>query len=240
MPSLVYTIAQNGYGRAFARCIKSQERYADRIGARFVVIDKPSYVPHPALSAWLKVPVMQHALDEGFDTVAYIDADCEVRADAPDFSQEFRSHPHPVLMANGRSGRLNSGVMLSRQSDEAKTFFNTVRESLTQKISDEARANLKYENGNIIHVANQIGGVSILGKEWNNTEDVNLHDRIRHFSGPMAATYRRSFLDEAFYRLIKTTISRRPAQPVQREADFDKALDDLVADVVRIYPSLSQ
>lgn len=240
MTSLVYTIAQNGYGRAFTRCIRSQERYADRINARFAVIKKPAFVPHPALSAWLKVPVMAHALEEGFSHVAYIDADCEVRDDAPDFTSEFSSRSERVLMANGRSGRLNSGVMFAQGSPEASHFFTSVRSSLTEKISDEARANLKYENGNIIHVANEIGGVGILEKKWNNTDEVGLHDHIRHFSGPMAAEYRRSLMDEMFYRMIKKTISRRPPQPVQREADFDQALDGLMAEVVHLYPQLSR
>ncbi|OAZ44270.1 hypothetical protein A9Z40_12835 [Microbacterium arborescens] len=238
MAKLIYTIAQNGYGRAFASCIRSQRRYAARVGAEYVVIEKPNFVSHPALSAWLKIPVMLHALEAGFDEVAYIDADCEVKEDAPDFADPLRASGEDVMMALGRSGRVNSGVMFARSSAASIGFFGRVRESLTEEIPDDARANLKYENGNVIYVAETAGGIGVLPVEWNNTVDPSLRDYVRHYSGPMSGHYKRNVMDSAFYWLIKKTIARRPRQPAKREQSFADSLDQLVGDVHSAYPAL--
>ncbi|KEP72305.1 hypothetical protein HR12_47155 [Microbacterium sp. SUBG005] len=88
MRTLIFTIAQNGYATAFLPCIASQRAYAKRLDAQFVAITKPARVSNTALSAWLKIPVMLHALEAGYDWVIYIDADCEVRRDAPDFRRK--------------------------------------------------------------------------------------------------------------------------------------------------------
>ncbi len=242
MRTLVYTIAQNGYGTAFLSCIASQRAYAKRIGADYVSVTKPSRIPAAALSAWLKVPLMLHALESGYDWVAYIDADCEVKPDAPDFREELASSPKQVFMALGRSGRVNSGVMIARRGDESEAYFSRVLASATENIPAEDRADLKYENGNVIYVTRLTDAVDTLPAEWNNSVDPGLRDYIRHYTGPMRARLKRSLPRELQYRVIKFVQSKRLAtfarQPESRSDAFVADLQRIEDEAVAAFPRL--
>jgi hypothetical protein len=242
MKTLVFTIAQNGYGAAYLTCIASQRAYAKRIGAEYVSVTKPRSVPAAALSAWLKVPLMLHALESGYDWVAYIDADCEVKQDAPDFRKELASSPKQVFMALGRSGRVNSGVMIARRGEESEAYFARVLGSATEKIPAEDRADLKYENGNVIYVTRLTDAVDTLPGEWNNSIDPGLRDHIRHYTGPMRAQLRRSLPRELQYRVIKFVQSKRLAafarQPESRSDEFVADLQRIEDQAVAAFPWL--
>jgi hypothetical protein len=242
MKTLIYTIAQNGYGTAFLPCIASQRAYAKRIGAEYVSVTKPSRISAPSLSAWLKVPLLLHALESGYDWVAYIDADCEVKPDAPDFRQVLAGSDKQVFMAHGRSGRVNSGVILARRGGGAEKYFTRVLESLTEKIPAEDRQYLKYENGNIIYVTKTSDAVEVLPTEWNNSIDPDLKDHIRHYTGPMRARLKRSLPRELQYRLIKFVFSRQLAkftsQPESRDDAFADELRRIEGESVKAFPAL--
>jgi hypothetical protein len=242
MKTLVFTIAQNGYGTAFLSCIASQRAYAKRIGADYVSVTKPRRIPAAALSAWLKVPLMLHALESGYDWVAYIDADCEVKPDAPDFRNELGSSPKQVFMALGRSGRVNSGVMIARRGPESTSYFARVLASATENIPADDRANLKYENGNVIYVTNLTDAVATLPAEWNNSLDPDLADYIRHYTGPMRARLTRSLPRELQYRIVKFVQSRRLAtfarQPESRSDAFVADLQRIEEAAVSAFPRL--
>lgn len=237
MTTLVYTIAQNGYDRIWSRCINSQKKYADMIGAEFVVVAEPRIIRVPALSAWLKVPLMNGALGNGYEWVAYIDADCEVKPGTPDFRSVLGATTGgSVFMANGRSGRLNSGVMFARNEPAATMFYSRVLESLTEDIPDEARAGLKYENGNIIYCAAKDASVVEIGTEWNNSYDSSIEEYIRHYTGPFRDEYKLSLMNRLYSSLMKNVIARPSQQPIRRDAEFQNQLELLVASCQKRHP----
>src|SRR5688500_13784664 len=86
MKHLIFTVAQNGYAFGYSACIRSHERYAERLGCDYVCVSRPLRVKAPALAAWLKIPLLLHALKNGREWVAFLDADCMVRETAPDFT----------------------------------------------------------------------------------------------------------------------------------------------------------
>ncbi|WP_124391975.1 putative nucleotide-diphospho-sugar transferase [Rhodococcus wratislaviensis] len=188
------------------------------------------------MSAWLKVPLTLRALEMGYENVAYIDADCEVRADAPDFRTVLSDSPHAsVFMANGRSGRLNSGVMFVRNSAVSRRFYGRVMQSMTEKIPEKDRAGLKYENGNIIYCAAGNTDVNIMDARWNNTSQPELQDFIRHYTGPLRQEYRRPIAIETYSQLMKRVIARPSSQPESRSSSFPARLNTLVSECTRYY-----
>jgi len=242
MSALIFTIAQNGYGTAFLQCIASQREYSRTLGAEFVVVNRPSRVHDTALSAWLKIPLMLQALESGYDWVAYIDADCEVRVGAPDFRESLEPVSGDVFMAHGRSGRVNSGVMFAKNSHGSRQFFSRVLESITTSIPAEDRASLKYENGNVIHVERVHGGVTVMDQAWNNTYEPELADHVRHYTGVLRPLLRRPFFREVQYQVLRRLGSRQlrkfQSQPARREVAFAEQLSSLALESVRALPGL--
>jgi hypothetical protein len=238
--SLVFTIAQNGYGFAYKRCIESQKQYADSIGAAFVSIAHPPRVSEAAQSAWLKIPVLLEALKSGYDSVAYIDSDCAVSADAPDFNTALTGLPDGrIYMAQGASKRINSGVIIAGGGTPAIPFLEQVMGSITAEIPEDDRRSLKFENGNVIYCARISGAVDELPTVWNNTYDPELRDFIRHYTGSLRAEYQRPFLSDAWYRLLRKTVYHQPPAPTSRDADFVERLRGLTEQVLTKYPLLT-
>ncbi|QCR41361.1 hypothetical protein C1N74_13660 [Microbacterium sp. SGAir0570] len=237
MSALIYTVGQNGYDIAYRRCIASQRSYAARLGVTYAAVTEPKRMPDTAISAWLKIPLLLQALEAGYEHVAFIDADAEVRETAPDFRLELTGDAD-VAMALGRSGRMNSGVILARNGDGALEYFRRVMESIVEEIPDEARANLKYENGNVIYVTDQIGGVEVLDQRWNNTADPDLDDHVRHYTGPLRSTYKRNLIDELKFRLARARVARPTPQPATRSPEFQAQLLAAAQDAQTRYPAL--
>lgn len=234
MSALIFTIAQNGYDKIWARCIDSQRRYAEKIGAKYVVVKEPRVIRVPALSAWLKVPLMKEGLNAGHEWVAYIDADCEIKADAPDFREAIDVvADSSVYMANGRSGRLNSGVMFARSTSTSHKFYQRVLDSVTEEIPETARAGLKYENGNIIYCAEGFEGLSVLDQRWNNSVDPDLADYVRHYTGPLRNLYELTPSVKWYSTFMKKVVARPTRQPERRDADFKAKLGELAQKVTR-------
>jgi len=242
MSTLIFTIAQNGYSTAFLQCIKSQRKYAQDLGANFVAITEPKRVPDTSLSAWLKIPILLHALESGYDWVGYIDADCQVQKRAIDFREHLNEVGPGIFMAYGRSGRVNSGVIFARKSAEAIGFLHKVLSTITQPIPAEDRASLKYENGNVIYVQRNWGGVQILDPRWNNATDSAMQDYIRHYTGQMRSTLRRPLWRELQFQFLRRTRNRQfikfKSQPEQREQSFLSNLQALELQVRKMYPTL--
>jgi hypothetical protein len=238
MKVLLYSIAQNGYAYCFRPCLRSQRDYAERYGYRYAAVSRPLRVPDPALSAWLKVPLMLRSLEAGYDRVMFVDADCEIRRAAPGIS-EVSLGDESLHMAVGRSGRLNSGVIVARRDPDAIRFLERTMDSITEEISEADRADLKYENGNLIHCARTLGGVAPLDPRWNNTQDPAAVDYIRHFTGPMRTAYRPPPFADRVIRAIRRTITNPTAQPPHRSARFREELERLSAAVTERYEALA-
>lgn len=227
---VVFSIALNGYGFGYRSCLKSHREYAHRIGAEHVVVSKPN-VDDPSYSAWLKVSLLRTTLQDGYDWVAYIDADCMVSVTAPDFSEHFDGEEGSVFMGKGWSGRINSGVIFARRNEESVRFFQEVIDSAENPVPDEDRKDLKFENGNIIYIARVRGGVTIMGQEWNNISDPALPDNIRHYTGKMRDLYTRSLTDRILFKISRMVFARIKAAPVSRSVGFVEKLEDLTQTV---------
>jgi hypothetical protein len=170
---------------------------------------------------------MAAQLAAGFDFLAYIDADCRISSQAPDFTSLFESASRDVLMARGRSGRLNSGVILVRNTASAVTFFDQVLASVTSAITEQDRAGLKYENGNMVHVAARTEAVGELPPEWNNTYQPDLADHIRHYTGPL----RDELPIPLRRRLAATAIRRTTGDPTPAPESRDRAFAAQLAEL---------
>lgn len=238
MSTLLFTVAQNGYGVGYARCLKSHARYAARLGAAYAAVTRPYRVAEPALCAWLKISLLLQALRAGHAWVAFIDADCLVRESAPDFRTQWQSE-RSVYMAKGRSGRINSGVIFARGDAQAASFFEQVLASLVANIPAADRLNLKYENGNVIYCAARGPHVEVIDTQWNNTVDPALQDHFRHYTGPMRDEYRRSLFASAAFRIARSFAARPSPQPEARDAQFVARLDALTQRCVQLYPAFT-
>ncbi len=239
---LIFTIAQNGYDTAFLQCIASQRGYARRIGATYVCVTKPRQVSDTAISAWLKIPLVLNALRSGYEWVMYIDADCEVATRAPDFRADLSGKEGDVFMARGRSGRINSGVIIARRTDTAVRFISSVMDSITEPVPPEDRQSLKYENGNVIFVDRTQGGVSQIDLRWNNTFDPSLVDYVRHYTGAMRPLLKRILWREAQYQLLRRFRARQltkfQSQPESRGVGFVEALRAAEFEASEAHPEL--
>jgi hypothetical protein len=238
--TLVFTVAHNGFAYAYRSCLASQREYAERFGYRYVAVTRPWRHSDAALSAWLKVPLTLNALRSGYGRVLFVDADCRITRRAPPLDGLAELEP-AVLMALGRSGRLNSGVMFARGDGSGIAFFERVLESVTESIGEEDRARLKYENGNIIRCARTVGGVGELDARWNNTEHPELDDFVRHYTGPMRAQHTPPPGAELLRRLRSRLLGSPTAgpQPAARSSAFEQSLQRLAIEVSRRYPALT-
>jgi hypothetical protein len=181
---LVFSIALNGFGWAWRSCIRSHRQFADRWKFDYACVDLPWTVT-PAEAAWLKVPLIIRALEGGcYAWVLFLDADARVRSEGPDFRRVATPGRH-VYMAHGHSGRLNSGVIMVRRSEQGLQFFREILSDCEGPVPAEDAA--PYENGHVIKHGKANPLVGVLERRWNNTADPNLDDYIRHFTGPMAA-----------------------------------------------------
>jgi hypothetical protein len=238
MSTLIFTVAQNGYGVGYAKCLASHARYAQRLGATYVAVTRPYRVAEPALCAWLKISLLLQALRAGHDWVAFVDADCMIRECAPDFRIACTSS-RSVYMAKGRSDRINSGVIFARGDAKAVLFFQQVMQSLTANIPAEARLNLKYENGNVIYCASLGPFVEVIPHVWNNTFEPTLDDHFRHFTGPMRDEYRRSWPAKLAFRIARSLAARPTSQPEARDAQFVARLEAITRRCMEIYPQFA-
>lgn len=233
MADLIFSVALNGYDKSFRRCLESHEAYAHRTGADHFIALRPT-VPDPAYAAWMKLTLMLSAFDQGYDHVAYIDADCEVRENTPHYVELLDRSERSILMANGRTGRINSGVIFTRADDAARDWLQRVVASATDHIPEEDRANLRFENGNIIALERRLNGIGELSPIWNNTFDPDLDDYIRHFTGPLKPLYQRSLFEQLSMRLAKLRYPRARSAPQSRSRQF---LADLEAYTAQAWES---
>jgi len=238
MTTLIFTVAQNGYGIGYSKCLRSHAEYAAKLDATYVAVVRPFRVKEPALSAWLKIPLMLHALKGGYEWVAFVDADCLIRSTAPDF-RAIRVPQKSVYMALGRSERVNSGVMFAT-GPRGADFFDKVLGSLTTEIPAADRQQLKYENGNVIYCAQHSTDVQTIDHRWNNTFEPQLNDYFRHYTGPMRDEYRRSSANALAFRIARSLAATPTAQPGARDAAFVARLGNLTQQCCRIYPAFVQ
>jgi hypothetical protein len=182
--TLVFSIALNGYSVLFQDCLNSQIRYCQKFGYKYSLIKKLPYALSNADAAWLKLYLLREATKLGYKWIAFIDADCEIREHSPDFRQIMvNSNPKAsIFMAQGFSGRINSGVIFLKNAEAAISFLSEVIKHRYEDVPEEDRA--LYENGHVIHFGRNNPQVQIIdNKMWNNNYDYNKESYIQHHSG---------------------------------------------------------
>lgn len=177
---LVFSIALNGYQWLYRHHLASHARYAKRLGAHYVLVDRPIFTRMGTECCWLKLLLLKQALLKGYDSVLFLDADALVWDTAPDIRQNYRPDHH-IYMAKGKTQRFNSGVMLLRNHHQSLAFINDILCRRHQPVPSDCDVGWG-ENGHVIQVAKQFSCVGELGLIWNNTWQPKLQDHIRHFN----------------------------------------------------------
>jgi len=107
----------DSYRKVVDYCLQSQQRYADRADADYVMLQlKPAHTHHHP--AWFKVALVFKCLKEGYDRVLFIDADAMVTNYDISLDQLFaplEGRREVLLLAEDEAG-LNTGVMLAKKS----------------------------------------------------------------------------------------------------------------------------
>ncbi len=182
---LVFSIALEGYSQLFKNCITSQRKYCKKFGLDYVLVNKSPRKLLPTEAAWLKVFLLREALlTKKYSWIAFIDADCEIRDFSPLFINDLKKYEDhkSVFMAHGFSGRINSGVILVKNTPEALVYLNNVINHGDSPVPKEDEA--LYENGHMIHFGKTNPIVQILESvKWNNNQTIDEKSFIQHYSG---------------------------------------------------------
>ena len=188
---LVFTIAFNGYQYLYADFLKSHRAYALRQGYEFLAISEPSFCLLCMECAWLKLSVLLRALQMGYETVLFVDADASIGANTPAVESCFRGDKF-LYMAKGYSNRFNSGVIIARNNVQLIADLKMLIDEPCAEIPQEDQVGWG-ENGHLIHLARRCAYVEELDWRWNNNHRTEQADYIRHYSaGPMRALFKAS------------------------------------------------
>jgi hypothetical protein len=230
---LVVCVALEGYSKIFDRCIKTQRQYSDRYGYDYLLVERLSRSVTPEEAAWLKIGIIIRALDKNRPWVATFDADCEIRPQTPRL-ESLEAHGKSVYIANGFSGRLNSGVMIVSNHEDSKTLFTRILAHAGGSVPMECRA--PYENGHVIHFATGHSAVqSLEHARWNNNSQLDSDSYIQHYTGPL----RRQYLERYDIQFMERQILKK--QPLREgcvatsdrklETRLSQDLDELDAEI---------
>lgn len=183
---LVFSVGLNFYDKIYDRCMASHQRYAEQQDYDYVLVNKPRWGT-VIESVWLKVPLILAGLKAGYDWVFFVDADCEIRPNAPRV-ETLAVSGKSLYLGNGFSGNVNSGVIIAKNEQKAVAFFQQVFDAAGTDVPEMDWG----ENGHIIHFSKNNDQLEILDRRWNNNADVELDDYIRHYSagGPMRPLYK--------------------------------------------------
>jgi hypothetical protein len=131
---------------------------------------------------------MIEALDSGYDSVLFVDADATIQTHTPKLSSVLLPDKY-VYLAKSYTGRYNSGVILLKNHNKVRRWLNSIIIARHQTIS--AKNDVGWgENGHIIEYTQHCQFVTTLDRVWNNTYDPELNDYIRHSSfGPLRTNF---------------------------------------------------
>ncbi len=239
--TLVFSVAINGYHWKYKKNIDSHRAYAAKQGYRYVVVDRPVISLLDMECAWLKVALMIEALKAGYQWVLFVDADAEIRPEAPPI-ESLDEVGKCLYMARGYSQRINSGVLIAKQSEAACQFFRKVLENSDLPLSKADDVGWG-ENGHIIHFAKDNPSLKLISRRWNNNGDFFLKDHIRHYSaGPLREKYRTGLIDQFRFLLSHYSLAVLKRLIFQAELtpdNFRKRLALLIRKSVHRYSEFS-
>ena len=199
MSTLVFSIALGGYERLFGKCIRTHRAFCKNYGYKYILANRTPGILQPMEAAWLKIPLIILALENHWDWVMFIDADCEIRPFCPPIESVIK-HNKSVYLVPGYSGRPNSGVIIVRQHPDALTFFRAILKNADRSVPEEDRA--LYENGHVIYYSKQNSTVEILNRRWNNNAEFKQESFIQHYSGGPLRSFYLSTPDARFWNLM--------------------------------------
>lgn len=182
--TLVFSIALNGYQWLYKDFLRSHATFAEKHHYVYQAVTRPSFTTIGVECCWLKLTLLLEALESGYDTVFFVDADAYIANAAPALEHNFEKGKY-LYLARSYSGRFNSGVILVRNHQDIRCWLRHLLSMRHESISDACSVGWG-ENGHVIKHTQRCGFVSQLDKKWNNTNDPELRDYIRHFSfGPL-------------------------------------------------------
>ncbi len=239
--TLMFSMAFNGYDVLYNKCIRSQRAYAERQGYMYRFVSRPRWTSLTRECAWLKIALMIRALERGYGWVFFIDADAEVKPDTPPI-QQLAEPTKSVYLVPGWSGRVNSGVLIVRNSADAIEMFRNILENAQKPVPDEDALSWG-ENGHVIHYSKNQAFVKICDRKWNNNADPAMDDYIRHYSnGPMRDTYKQVWMWRTLFKFEKTMargqgrLIRAARQKMGQNRPFLENLRTLEHQCTRHYP----
>ncbi len=235
---LVISMGFNGYQWIWKRAATSHRAYCDRQNYDYIFVKRPHFTALLMECAWLKLPLLIGALSAGREWVLFIDCDTVISDDCPPLESVAETNKS-LFMANGFSGRINSGVILVRNSPPVVALLNRIVANALSPLPPEDEVGWG-ENGHVIHYAKSFSGLRLLGSAWNNNQDHKLRDYIRHYSaGPMRQHYRFTPTEKLFAK-IRSLHGRYWAKPQRTRAtsDFFERLNSLMRVVAANYPEI--
>jgi hypothetical protein len=244
--SLVFSIALEGYERLFKGCIDTHLQYCKMHEYKYLLINRSPRKLKAAEAAWLKVPLIKAALEGGYEWVAFIDADCDIRTSMPPFTEylDSRYHDKSIFMAPGSSGRINSGVIFIKGEVASLNLLNKVLKHANEKVPQQDQT--AYENGHIIHFGKNDASVQLLEHNlWNNNSALNQDSFVQHYSGgPLRKWYMEnrvpapdkwlSLRNKVVRRIQKQINSRGSA----KQKSISESIDELMPYYQNYYPDL--
>lgn len=202
---LILSVALNGYQLLYSKELKSHKRYAQRIGANYLCVQRPFISRLGVECCWLKIHLMLEALTNGYDAVLFLDADTLVREHCPDIRSEIQPE-HFIYLAHGYTNRFNSGVILMTKNANSIRFLIELVKNRHKPVAEENSVGWG-ENGHIIELAKNWQGIKRLHHRWNNTFDESCSDYILHKNhGPLRANGLLRLIHKLLSRLSKANV----------------------------------
>ncbi|WP_158824945.1 hypothetical protein [Mucilaginibacter lacusdianchii] len=186
MKNAVFSIALNGYAYRYSKCIDSHKKYANKNNCDYFLFTKPLWVNRPAVCSWLKVPLFLELFKKGYDNVFFLDADCLIGDDTPSLSTLI-DNKGEVFLSQGHSGRINAGVIFSKNTPAMVNAFQQVINEFYTTIEKANQA--PYENGHVIQYFTPLEQLTVLSRNWNSTTEVVGNAGITHYTGPNKKYY---------------------------------------------------
>lgn len=121
-----------------------------------------------------------------YDYLVWISADALFKENCP----EIPLHSD-IQLAKDSSGFFNFGFGIYKNTDYTRTFLDEIINSKKDLYNQNAK---EYEINRIFNYAQDNFDIHELGKEWNNTFDINLDCNVIHYSKELSP-YRKSILN---------------------------------------------
>ncbi|MCF2856558.1 hypothetical protein L1286_03690 [Pseudoalteromonas sp. SMS1] len=240
--TLVFSVALNGYQWRYSHCIKSHKQYAKKMNYQYVVVTRPLFTSLGVECCWLKLLLLKAALEAGYNSVLFVDADAFIQPTCPPIEQLLVDDKY-LYMAHGYSGEINSGVMLMQSSPATLEWLNDVLSSICTPVAESEGIGWG-ENGHVAHFAKVWEGFQLISPKWNNTYAKEMSDYIRHFNfGPLKNSWSDKVIHKVIFKMSKILLKCDLNDLSQQEKKLlvvQERLPRLFNQVMRSYPEFSK